>query len=809
MHRSVRLLLAIIPWLMVMATSPPVSGAVDDAGTRQVRGRILDSLTGEPVGFVTVRIMATPHGAISTKDGAFVLLDGDGDSIAVRFTHVGYEAVERIVHPGDTAVVVTLVPRQVRTDAVVVTAEDPAVPIMRRVLARKRRQDTLDRFTCELYTKFVVTTDTVTATRSSGRRDSTVFSILETVSKAYVDRPDRSFYEIQRRRQTANIPPQANLLALGTNVNAFDDEVTIVGEQITTPFADDALNLFSMTLEGSVDDSVVAITVVSTTARKAFEGTIWIDQRHDCPVEVQLRPSAAVNLPFDARLEYRQTFVDLDGRTILPEALSIRSTMQASIWFLLSPRLDISLETFASDYVLGAVFDDDLFEQRRVEVARDADEVDSAYWSDHGRLPLRPEEVEAYLEIAVAVDNPDSVVMTTFLDRFTGPIPQILASLNRRPSTGFDDMVRYNRVHGLYLGLGLQMRPDTTVELLALAGWGSADHRGYGRLQADWFLGRYQHWSVTGAVFSSLERRDNPYIVRAPLISLTTFLFGNDYGDYYRAHGWEASVSYGWGQLRFIRNDNYDRPNRLRLGVRDAMQTSAVGQDVVTVFGRRGAYRENPPAMDGRYRMLYGEIFLAHHPQRLVSRTGIGIRWEVSDPSIMPTAAAYRWVSATAGFRLQTLPLWTLDGAITGGWAGGNVPPQRFFSLESSVSGLATATSFRSASVKEFYGDRFLAISLAHNFGEVIPGLLRIPNVASFGIEFLLTGSVAWTGFRPQTLAFTKTELPSIEATTDGIYGEVGFGINRILLFFRADLTARITQRERPQFFVTLTAATF
>jgi hypothetical protein len=143
------------------------------------------------------------------------------------------------------------------------------------------------------------------------------------------------------------------------------------------------------------------------------------------------------------------------------------------------------------------------------------------------------------------------------------------------------------------------------------------------------------------------------------------------------------------------------------------------------------------------------------------------------------------------------------------GWTWGDVPPQKFFSLESAVSGIAVGSAFRVMRVKEFYGDRYAALSVSHNWGEVIPGLLRIPNVASFGIEFITFGSVGWTQFSPRTLARTATTLPSTATTRQGAYYEVGLGINRLLLFFRTDVNVRLSQVDQPQWRLTITGATF
>ena len=111
--------------------------------------------------------------------------------------------------------------------------------------------------------------------------------------------------------------------------------------------------------------------------------------------------------------------------------------------------------------------------------------------------------------------------------------------------------------------------------------------------------------------------------------------------------------------------------------------------------------------------------------------------------------------------------------------------------------------------IKEFYGDRSASLQFSHNFGEVIPGVLRIPNIASFGIEFILFGGVQWTSFSPQTLAAYPTTLPTTDITADRTYFELGVGVNRLLLFFRLDVNARISQRDIPELRFTVTNATF
>ncbi|MBU3741068.1 MAG: carboxypeptidase-like regulatory domain-containing protein [Candidatus Kapabacteria bacterium] len=776
-----------------------------------IRGTVIDSTTKLPIRFATVRIDGTTTGTFSSRDGGYLLRGiAVPDTIRIVASMVGYDPLTIVLPARDTTVDLLLSERQLRTAPIVVRAEDPAVGIMRQVLARKSRQtDSLKRYTYMLYSKFVAITDTLTASRSTSTSDSTVFSILESFSKGYVAVPDKYFNEIIQRRQTANIPPQANFVAFGTNLNAYDEVVTIIGQEIPTPFAQDALDNYRFRLDSDERDSLVRIEIEpSSSLRRGFTGQIFIDTKTMTPLEVRLRPNRAVNLPFDAKLSYRQTFRLVDGWAVMPETMHIASSLTADVLFVLSPRLDISIETYCYDYDLGAAFDDGVFDQRRVEITRQAERFDESYWQQNAKVALRPEEAAAYEEIRIALENPDSLLTNTLFDRYFGEVNRVLRRLNRRPFTGFEDIVRYNRVHGLYTGLGMRFRPDTALELAPTLGYGFADRRAYGSLSATVFMGEFQQWTIDATLRHSLARRDDPYSVRTALITATSFMSGIDYGDYYYATGWEGGIGYSWGQLRFIRNDVYERPSRLRLFVRDERQTTARQHDVFSVF-RPDQPRINPSIIDASVRSIGGELFLSYNPQRLVARTGIGVRAEMSDPAILPTDLSFRRFDVHARLRTPTLPLWTLDVDLRAGLADGNVPPQKFFSLESSIAGLATPGTFRGMRVKEFYGDRFVALTLAHNFGEVVPGVLRIPNIASLGLEFILTSSLAWTAFSEKTRSYTATMLPALDVTAGGFYAEYGLAINRILLFLRLDVTARVTQRTSPQFYVTLSTATF
>ncbi|MGA1415003.1 MAG: DUF5686 family protein, partial [Candidatus Kapaibacteriota bacterium] len=231
-----------------------VCGSMDAADLSTIRGTITDAETGEPLKFVTIRAIGPDSKAsVTSKQGAYVLKLKEGE-YTLTFSMVGYTSTSKniILSKKDMTIDIMLRQSAFRSAEVIVSAEDPGVKLMRSVLQKKQQwKDSLQRYTYMLYTKFVVSADTLTAGRSSGRNDTSIFSILESYSKGYYAKPDKFFNEILQKRQTANIPPQANFVAFGTNINCYEDIVSLTGEEVFSPFHPDALDFYEYVLEGT------------------------------------------------------------------------------------------------------------------------------------------------------------------------------------------------------------------------------------------------------------------------------------------------------------------------------------------------------------------------------------------------------------------------------------------------------------------------------------------------------------------------------------------------------------------------------
>ncbi len=777
-----------------------------------IRGSITDSVTKQPLKFVTIRAMGIENKAsVTSKQGTYLLRLKKGE-YALTFSMVGYGSIIKNITVGSKDIILDIQLGQsaFRSAEVIVSAEDPGVKLMRSVIAKKQQwRDSLQRYTYMLYTKFVVSADTLTAGRSSGRNDTSIFSILESYSKGYFSKPDKFFNEIIQKRQTANIPPQANFVAFGTNINIYEDIISITGEEVFTPFHPDALDFYDFILDGiSIDDGaeIAKIRVIPKTGqRRLFSGTLSIHKEKLAPIFVSLIPNRAVKLPFDASFTFEQNFQEYESRYSLPVSLRIYSSLSAEILFLFAPRVDINIETVAYDYVINPDIDPDIFEQRRVEINDKANVFDTSFWVEQAMLPLKKEEELAYEQIQRAIDDPDSLATSAF-NSLLGDVSRFFQQFQRRPFTGFENILRYNRVHGLFTGVGLQFTQSFNAETGLQIGYGWADKKPFIDVFHRQYLDKSKKYFLEAQAYSILARRDNPYVIGVNGINVLSFLFKNDYGDYYYNQGAGLYFEYGWGQLRFLRRDEFIRPSAIRFGIRhERHDPASVNTDFALFASDSVRFRDNPTIQAGNYTLLNGEFRYQFTPFRRISTggfivTGTHAISELSD-------ASFSQATFQTFVRMATLPLWRLDMRFSGGWSWGEIPPQRFYSLESSIASTAGDGVFRGMNVKEFYGDRYAALSLEHSFGEVIPGVLRIPSIASFGIEFILTGSLGWTDFSDG--ARLLQALPTTAQTQDSYYYEAGIALNRILLFFRLDFSARMSQRITPEYRFTISSATF
>ncbi len=783
-----------------------------------LKGRVYDPDTKEPLISATIKVQNEKRGAYTNNKGEFVLKLPRYKIYRLTATMVGHITQEKEINIDRDTVELNFELRssEIESPDLIVYADDPLTRLIKRIIRKKNKQkDSLERYTYMLYTKFVFSTDTLTAGRTDYERDTTINSILESYSEGFYKKKDNYFNRIIQKRQSINVPPQANFVSFGTNINAYDDFVNFLEEDIATPFHPDALDFYKYEVIGTFKSdkkrklTKIKITPI-TTQRRLFDGTITVDEELDIPVSVDLTPNVAVQLPLNAKLKFNQDFEFVDSQYVVPSRMRIYASSKFSILWVYSPRIDVLIETGAYDYKINQQYDDGVFDERRVEIADGADIFNEEFWNNNQVVPLSSDEQRAYSQILTARDNPDSVQGSNFFTQYLAPINRFFANFNRAPFTGIEDLFKYNRVYGLYLGSGVRYSPYKTTDFTLSGGMSIADERLYGEFKIQQYFDEKRRFGLDGSLFDKLSRRDEPYTITNRTITFLSGLFKSDYGDYYYSKGYELGLSAGLGQLIFLRRDNFQRPYLLRAYYKDEYNSSADVNTSFALFNWSRPFRANPQILEGKMRSGGVQLYLNYTPERRISDAGLYFEFENSGNSI-GSDFDFRQYYLEGNLRTRTLPLWNLDIRIAAGYTDNLAPPQRYFSNESSSANIVTGGALRNARIKEFYGDRFISTSIEHNFGEVFPGLLRIPSIAEIGIEFIGLFNVAYFDFSPLARqANSKSTYPyqTTSDTQDKYYYEVGLGFNRILFFFRVDLTTRLSQISSPRFIVNFTGAT-
>ncbi len=651
-----------------------------------ISGVVKSEESSEPLRSVSVRIVDSPRGTFTNAKGEFTLKLEEG-SHQIIFSMVGMERriLDINLFEDVRNIKIELKTSSAMVEGVIVIAEDPGKRMMRRAIQRRLEQaKNLKSYKYLLYTKFITATDTLTAGRTDTPTDTTVISIFESYSIGYFRQPNQYYNEIIQRRQSVNVAPQSNFVAFGTNLNIYDNFVNILGEEIYSPFHEDAADFYDFILDTNFRSDYYPrggriIVTPDSRNRRLFSGYINLDPEALIPISVELYPNEVVRLPFNTKITIEQTFLLYDNLFLMPERLDIRTTSSANIFGIVNPRLDISLSTYATNFEFNIPLENRLFNNRRVEAARSADRFDERFWEEKSLIPLSASELEAYEFIRRAREAPDSVSGTTFFDLYFAPISRQLAKLNRKPFTGLRDMFIYNRVQGVNLNIPIRDAFLENYDYQAVLGYSFANKRinylGSFKVGFD----ELKQYSIDLSYYDKLQRIDDPFIIQTPAITWTSLFLGSDYGDYYYSRGGEIGLQSSFGQQRFIRRDVFERPRTYRIYFRSEQHRTARNSTGFSIIGR-DRFRENPPIVEGLMNSVGFDINWNFHRQRRLSNLGFYLGGEFTSPEIFSDFEFAR-LQAMMNLRTKTMPLWRLDMRISGGYSFGNLPSQKFFTL--------------------------------------------------------------------------------------------------------------------------------
>ena len=781
-------------FLIALLASNATSQTVSLTGTVREQG------SNEAIPGASLAIMGTSHGAMANRDGHYRLELGSGNSYRIRITAIGYRpdtVAITLLHDDVHDILLTVSP--VRGATITISADashKEARRIIQRVIDTKDAwQSAIEDYRFGVYSRLNV--------RSSKDTSTKVLAVLESVADGFWKRGKGYAEHITARKQTANLPAEANRIALFNVENFYNDRIEFEDYNVVSPVAHDAFDRYDYDLigEGELNGSPVYKISVQplNDLYPTFSGTLWIDQTDYTIAYLDLSPNDAIKIGPIKDIKIEQTFGLVDNKYWMPSQLGFSCAIKLEV--PLVPTFRVEQNAVLQDYTINGGLSDSLFAKQRHSVATNADNVDSLQWVAMRSIPLAVDESSAYYQF----DSLSKIPPLPSSFSPAGLFFQLIPGL---------DVYQYNRVEGsrFMLAPSVSSFGSWPLSVGGMIAYGVGDGRWKYLAEVTqgltWdtrdgiaadisldgdvnFNGVKDKVLVTSSIGMRIYDR---YIERGRAYdgvvnTLTTLFLHNDYPDYYRGKGFEITYAQtprsGFSAELYFKNEtDYSLSNVTNF----------------SVLLKNDTFRINPAINEGRLHELGAQAHGTFHLGFWKGTAGVQLAY--ADKAI---GSDFSYL--TGGIDL------TLTGK-AGGWGKtwiessynsilhGALPNQQLFYFESRDAIVAPHDVFRTMSPLEFQGDEVWTVMYEQNFYDLPTRLLGITMpVDLHWLGFANVAGATITTASQRSLASAVETLGSIP------YVETGFGIGNILNVLRLDATWRLTHRVQNNFFVTGTLA--
>ena len=769
-----------------------------------VSGRVLDAETGDPLPSANVQIQGTFNGTITNVDGFFSMQVASLPAVLV-FRYIGYESqLFEVTGIGAQNLEVALQPTVYNLDEIVVTENDPAIAIMRRVIERKIQwREELEAYSAEAYNRFTL------------KNDTGIVSIIESFTDTYWNPEDGMREVVKARRQTSNLEISEFLPAAQFVANLYDDDIDIAGYNFMGVTHPDALGHYIFELLGyrRIDDQLVYDISVRprNKLKTGFIGQVAVLDGEYALLEVSLHPGEAFLFPppieaFD--VTYKQQFSNFGGAFWLPVDFRSSMALEVGLNRLLSfPTFYIEQVSRITNYEVDARPPDTLFvEGRSVVVDSISVEEDKLLDEAGVAVPLDKAEASAYETI-------DSTMTLAKAYEPKGPLARVIQASARDDETGdevqlagerrgprldldFRPHVRFNRVEGFYGELGVGKSFNKRFRLDAAVGY-STELRGDDTFSYDFGtaidIGKEENLrlSASYARYTDTQSPSAPFL--RTFNGLVVLFEGEDYYDYFRNHRFIADLRFRIPKSRVA----------LNTGVRIESLGSLDKATDYDLFGGSFIQRENTDVSGGGVHTVVAGLTFGDSEETLglTGREFLSFQVEHalpdfdSDYSFTRYNVEFEWRFNTF-FQRRLLPN-TLDVKIVGQTTSGLAPLPKLGTVDGRMSFFNQFGTLKTLQSQPYRGDDAVGLFWEHNFKTVPFEIIGMRKAAENAINLIVFGGHARTWLTDRF----NTD-PVLRARN--WHHEIGASLSGLFSLFRVDFAVRL---DEPGFTVGLGSA--
>lgn len=372
---------------------------------------VVTEANGEPLPFATVYVQGTTTGTTTNLQGEYFLTLDNG-SYQLVFQYVGFRhQVEKVTvagRPVQLNVALENESIQLQEIEVKANAEDPAYPIIRKAIAkRKHYLEQVGEYTCDVYIKGnvkvldapkkILGQDIGDLEGSLDTNRQGIVYLSESVSKLYFRQPDKFKEVMVSSKVSGNDQGFSFNSAQDMDIN-FYENLTRFGREVISPIAEGALAHYRYKLHGAVVDEegrlIYKIEVIPKWPEEpVYQGFIyivndlWNIQSTDLFVT-----GLSIQQPLFDTFYIRQTHVPVaapDVWRLFSQTFSLRGGFFGF-------KFGGSFTAIYRNYDLSPALPSDFFGPAIMKVEAGANEKDTKYWNATRPVPLTQEEGQDY-----------------------------------------------------------------------------------------------------------------------------------------------------------------------------------------------------------------------------------------------------------------------------------------------------------------------------------------------------------------------------------------------------------------------------
>ncbi|MFP4368865.1 MAG: DUF5686 family protein [Candidatus Kapaibacterium sp.] len=735
-----------------------------------VTGIIVDAESGIPLPGASVNIYGTDKGTYASSQGKFRITVSP-ENRKLRISSLGYKKKEIIINDQTADLKIELAPLALKSDVVEVTGEITSEELIKRAIERKKENlEKLNTFSGKLYSKLLIElSGSLFEDVSSGgfsiptlgeeAPEEYKLFLLETFSDVYRDHETNDTYtKITNRRQTANLNPDENLIAVSEFQSFYGETIKVINAEIPAPLSSEAPDFYNYKIVKRIPyDETRHFFLIEMKPKSnlypGFEGTIKIidGSYHLVEADLAIPSNSGINFIRDA--EFKQSFKEIKRDIWVPVFLEINGKAEVNI---IEGMIDVTAGLKATgiynEIAVNKELPDIVYDESgpRKIASSAADSIDSDFWEKNALREITQQEKNIYTEIdSLVAKNGNRDTNTTHDGNYLSYYPHL----------------EFNRVMDVTPGIIMNFG-FWNMDYKSNTGYSFGQDEPYAEIELGYDIFNFKGFSADfeAGLFSRVNSMSNDKVYSRLINTLSAAVLEKDIYDFYKSDGWFTGLRFKYSNhTSWVQFEN-------------SRQFALKKKTDRAIFSYAN-WRPNPQIKKGEYNIVSAGINIKSKdnlPADFKYDFYISGAWgqnldEYDDFGLIEGKLLFSIPTFNTGFDPMMLDL-----MFHGGTSSNSLPFQYHFRMGTGVTLFGKFGTFYSGEIAEFGGTEFYALHLRYNLTDLWWRAIGLPLYEGRGIALILAGSSG------RYISFTNN---SYFATLDNNYSEVGFGLGRIPVF--------------------------